>query len=143
MTRKHWISAFVITMMVGFGVAKAQTAELNVFHGTLQEAMNKAKAENKIIFIDSYTSWCGPCKWFSANVLTNPEVTALYNASFINFKIDTEKGEGPAFAQKYGVMQIPTLFFLDGNGNVVSKKIGAQQVPQFLDWGRQMSQYKP
>jgi thioredoxin 1 len=144
MTKMKWLPLLLFALTLGFSSANAQTPAggVETFHGTLQEALNKAKAENKLLFVDSYTVWCGPCKWFSANVLTNPEVAALYNKNFINFKMDTEKGEGPAFAQKYGVMQIPTLIFLDGTGKVVSKQVGALQVPAFLDWGRQMSEYK-
>ena len=29
---------------------------------TLEKALEQAKVENKYVFIDCYTSWCGPCK---------------------------------------------------------------------------------
>ena len=36
---------------------------------TFKEALAKAKAENKLVFMDCYTSWCGPCKKMLNTVL--------------------------------------------------------------------------
>lgn len=82
-------------------------------------ALVKAKAENKYIFIDFYTAWCGPCLKFTQTVLTNKEVGNAMNASFINLKYDAEKGEGISLAKKYEVNSYPTLLITDANGNVV------------------------
>ena len=82
-------------------------------HLTFEEAKAKALEENKLIFIDAYTSWCGPCKRMAANVFTNEAVGAYFNENFINLKIDMEKGEGPAIGRKYRVAGYPTLLFVD------------------------------
>ncbi len=38
-------------------------------HGiTWKEIQAKAKAENKYIFMDAFTTWCGPCKYMAANI---------------------------------------------------------------------------
>ena len=55
--------------------------------------LSKAKAENKLVFIDVYTSWCGPCKIMVRDIFPQKEVGNKFNASFINFKIDAEKGK--------------------------------------------------
>ena len=59
-----------------------------------QDVLAKAKKENKIVFVDAYTTWCGPCKWMAANIFPTKEVGDVFNASFVNAKIDMEKGEG-------------------------------------------------
>ena len=62
---------------------------------TFQEALAKAKQNNKLLFVDCYTSWCGPCKMLAREVFTNNEVADYFNAHFISLKVDCEKGEGP------------------------------------------------
>ncbi|MRT92231.1 thioredoxin domain-containing protein [Ancylomarina sp. 16SWW S1-10-2] len=93
-------------------------------HGTLAEAQALAKKENKMIFMDCYTTWCGPCKALSKNVFPTKEVGDVFNDKFINLKMDCEKGEGPEVAKKYGVAAYPTMVFLDADGNVLHKIVG-------------------
>ncbi|MEM9525747.1 MAG: thioredoxin domain-containing protein [Bacteroidota bacterium] len=96
------------------------------------DLLEQAKAEDKIIFIDAYTTWCGPCKMMAAKVFPQEEVGAVYNERFINAKIDMEKGEGPGLAARYSVAAYPTYLFVDGNGDIVHKGIGYIPAEQFL-----------
>ena len=79
----------------------------------------KAKAEKKLVFMDAYASWCGPCKLMEKNVFTDKNVADFYNKNFVNARIDMEKGEGRDLAIKYGVRSYPTFLFLNGEGDVV------------------------
>ena len=97
------------------------------------ELLAMAKDEDKIIFIDAYTTWCGPCKMMAAKVFPRQDVGAVYNEKFINAKIDMEKGEGPEIAKRYGVMAYPTYLFVDGNGDIVHKGIGYIPEQAFLE----------
>lgn len=106
------------------------------FEGTLAEAQEKAAQERKLIFMDAYTSWCGPCKQMSKNVFTAPEVGAFFNKHFVNIKVDMEKGEGPRLAGRYRVNSYPTLLFLDEKGEVVHAAKGSRPVDQFLGLGQ-------
>ncbi|HHG84150.1 MAG TPA: DUF255 domain-containing protein, partial [Bacteroidetes bacterium] len=68
--------------MLGLGSSmKAQG--IKFFHGTFAQAKAKAKKENKLIFMDAYTSWCGPCKWMAANTFTDASVGAYFNQHFV------------------------------------------------------------
>lgn len=82
-------------------------------------ALVKAKTENKLIFIDFYTGWCGPCLKFTQTVLTDEEVGKYMNSTFINLKYDAEKGEGITLSKRYNVKSYPTLLVLDSNGNII------------------------
>jgi thiol:disulfide interchange protein len=84
---------------------------------SLEEAQKLAQQENKLIFIDLYTTWCGPCKLMAKNIFTLKSVGDHYNANFVNAKIDMEKGEGIDIAKKYDVKVFPTYLFIDGNGD--------------------------
>jgi thioredoxin-related protein len=95
-------------------------------HGSWQEILDLAKSEQKLIFVDAYTEWCGPCKMMARNTFPDERVGEYFNQHFVNYKFDMEKGEGPAFAQKYGVNAYPTLLFIDHTGKVVHKTMGYQ-----------------
>lgn len=62
--------------------------------GTWKEILTKAKTENKTIFVDVYTKWCGPCKHVSETVFPQEKLGEYYNSRFINFKIDAESPPG-------------------------------------------------
>lgn len=82
-------------------------------HLEWKEAIKKAKAEKKLIFIDFYTQWCGPCKVMADEVFITRAVGDLYNNNFINLKIDAESETGSVIAKKYGVKVYPTFVFVD------------------------------
>jgi Highly conserved protein containing a thioredoxin domain len=104
---------------------------------TLQSALVKARQEHKLLFIDCYTSWCGPCKYMASTVFPKPEVGSFYNQHFLNWKIDCEKVkkiDSLAFA-KLKIRSFPTFLFLDGNGNIVHQGVGSRTDKQFVELG--------
>lgn len=100
------------------------------------DILSKAKAEKKLVFMDAYASWCGPCKLMEKNVFTDKKVADFYNANFINARVDMEKGEGRDLALKYGVRSYPTFLFLNGEGEIVGKELGYIQSEEFLALGQ-------
>lgn len=122
-------------LILTLGPALAQGIEF--FPGSWEEAIAKAKAEDKLIFVDAYASWCGPCKRMSANVFPNDRVGEFYNKNFVSLKWDMEKDDyGIKFRQKYPVSAFPTLYYIDFTGEVVQNIRGAHQVDQFIELGR-------
>jgi len=128
---KYYI--FFIFTVFAFSSAISQNIEFGA--ESFADATKKAKESNKLIFVDAYTTWCGPCKWLAKNVFTDKDVADYYNENFINFKIDMEKGEGPDLARKWEIKGYPTLLFLDQNGEVIHRSIGARPAVEFLDLG--------
>jgi thioredoxin-related protein len=96
----------------------------------------KAKKENKLIFVDAYASWCGPCKLMVKNVFPQKAVGDYYNSHFVNAKIDMEKGEGVDLAKKYNVKAFPTYLFIDGNGEVVHRTLGYVEENDFIQFAK-------
>ncbi len=88
---------------------------------TLMAVLDKAKEENKLVFVDFYASWCMPCKMMDEDVFTNKELGHIYNKNFINYKINVEESNGANIAALYEIKYYPTLMFLDSSGNVVVK----------------------
>jgi len=92
---------------------------------TLKQAKEKAKESGKIIFIDCYTDWCGPCRRMSETSFKNKKVADLYNKSFINLKVEMEKNpDGREIAKQYKINAYPTLLMIDADGKLVKKAVG-------------------
>ena len=79
--------------------------------GHIKRPLKRPKQRIKLVFMDAYATWCGPCKWMSANVFTDPKVADYFNANFVNIKMDMEKGEGPELARQFNLRAYPTLVF--------------------------------
>lgn len=103
------------------------------FHkNTWAEIKAKAKAENKYIFVDTYTAWCGPCKWQSKKVFPQKKVGDFFNKNFVSLKLNAEKGEGVGFAKEYKVSTFPTLLYFDPQGKIVHRTRGAFPAKKLL-----------
>jgi thiol-disulfide isomerase/thioredoxin len=108
--------------------------------GTFAEALTKAEKENKLLFVDFYTTWCGPCKKMSKTIFTQDEVGAFFNQNFISLKVDAEKGEGPELAGKYNVKGFPTMIFFNGDGSENKRLVGATpDAGFFLSFAKQVT----
>jgi thioredoxin 1 len=112
-------------------------------HDSWSETLKKAKASGKLIFVDAYAEWCPPCKRMAANVFPLPEVGAVYNENFINYKMDCEKGDGPSFLKKYAIQAYPTLLFIDGDGKVVKKAVGGHNAELLISLGKSVAKTNP
>lgn len=109
---------------------------------TWKEILAKAKLEKKLVFLDAYAEWCGPCKMMEKNVFTLPSVKAYYDANFINARIDMEKGEGPGIAQKYGVRSYPSFLFINGDGELIAQNRGYMGEQDFLSIAKEANNPK-
>ncbi|WP_316817788.1 thioredoxin family protein [Pedobacter nyackensis] len=111
----------------------AQSREINFKHdAAFKEVLAEAKKQNKLIFFDAYTSWCGPCKVMSNTVFKTDSVADFFNQTFVNLKVDMEKGEGPDLNKRFEVNAYPTLLFIDGDGNLVHKIVGSAPANEFM-----------
>jgi len=115
--------------------------EYNSIHfeeSRFKNALALAKKENKVIFVDVYARWCGPCKMMEREVFTDAEVANVYNSNFINLKIDGDLPEGNSFMKKYDIRSYPSFLFIDENGEVLDRKSGMMSSPQFRRWGQKI-----
>ena len=99
---------------------------------SFDELLAKAKAENKLLFIDGYTTWCGPCKMLAKQTFPQKEVGTYMNARFVSAQIDMERGEGPELAKRFGISAYPTMLILRPDGTLVNKLVGFFAPQPFL-----------
>lgn len=105
----------------------AQDRQIEFRHLTFDDALAASADENKPIFMDCFTVWCGPCKWMSANIFTQNEVADYFNENFVCVKFDMEKGEGIDIAKEFSIRAYPTLIFVNSERQLVMKSVGASR----------------
>ncbi|MEO0468580.1 MAG: thioredoxin family protein [Bacteroidota bacterium] len=127
------ILSFSLLLSVCFSQLSAQDVQgISFSKGQLAEAKARAAAENKLIFIDAYAVWCGPCKVMEKKVFTNQKVANYFNEHFINVKLDVDHEEGQAFANHHKIQYIPEFFFMDADGKIVKREKGLIRTDDFL-----------
>ncbi len=101
--------------------------------GSFSEAMSKAAAGDKYLFVDCYATWCGPCKRMANDEFTKKEAGDYFNANFVNIAIDMEKGEGIEIAKEYSIRQYPTFLIFAPDGELAARVVGGAPINEFID----------
>jgi thiol:disulfide interchange protein len=107
------------------GMAWRQPAEWDA-------VLAEAKASKRLVMVDFWTSWCGPCKRMMKETFTDVEVVTA-SKSILCVSVDAESKDGVPLAARYGVQAYPTILFVRADGSVASQSIGFKSAPDFLD----------
>ncbi len=115
---------------------KTEAAEAQVKWYSFEEAVKKAEANPKKIFIDVYTDWCGWCKKMDKSTFKNEKVVRILNKDYYAVKLNAEsktpievKGKSTtpkAVARGFNVSAYPTTVYLDENQNLIQVVPGYQ-----------------
>ena len=84
--------------------------------GSPDSALAAATREGKPAFLDFYADWCAPCRWMDRAVYSDPLLGEI-SANLAMIRVDVETAAGRALVQRYGVLQYPTLVFVQADGN--------------------------
>ena len=124
----------IVVVLGATTISFASAQGIKFVESNFKEALTQAEQENKLLFMDCYTSWCGPCRLLANRVFPNDSIGQFFNKHFISLKVDMEKGEGPALARQYGVKAYPTLLFIDpSTQEIVSQVVGFRTVKALLE----------
>lgn len=134
MNRTKWMS--VLLAWCFFSVVQAQPSQGIRFHDneSWSSILKLASDQNKLIFVDCYTTWCGPCKALAKDIFPQKTVGDFFNKNFINVRYDMEKGDGKMLNDRYkkNIIGYPTLLFIDKTGKVVQQMAGFQESEKLI-----------
>jgi len=126
----------IIALLIAVLTLPAFGQGIDFYEGDWKDALAEAEKSEKLVFVDAYAEWCGPCKRMAKTTFVDQSVGDFFNANFINLKIDMEKGHGLTFRQDYPVSAFPTLMFLNGKGEIILKTTGAKDVAKIIDFAK-------
>ena len=127
---------FMSLSVLSFAQNRADAEGIQFFERTWDEALQKAAAENKPIFLDVYASWCAPCKLLKNNTFPDVEVGRYFNNQYINVSLDGEKGDGVQVAHDLNVQAYPSLFILNSSGEPLVYFAGFLKSGDFIELGK-------
>jgi len=96
-------------------------------------ALAKAKAERRLVLVDTYAQWCAQCKELDEQTWPDPAVQAWIRDHAVAVRIDTDKVR-PDLATKLRIQSYPTVLLLDAEGREVRRNLGFQKPPAMLAW---------
>ena len=86
--------------------------------GSLNSVLFQAKKEDKLVFVDFYADWCGPCKMMSQTTFQDAKLANYMSDNFVAYQVNIEATDGISHKIKYNIKVLPTLLVLDSDGNV-------------------------
>lgn len=129
--KKLLMTLIAAVLFAGAATAQTENAQGAKFiEATFADVQKAAEKAGKPIFVDIYTTWCGPCKYLSSHIFPAQAVGDYMNATFVNTKFDAEKGEGIELAKKYAVKSYPTMLILNSKGEELGRLVGSNREPE-------------
>ncbi len=126
----------LLILILGVFMPVFLSAQVNFEEGNWYKVLERAAAEHAVIFLDGYTTWCGPCKLMDKNVYSRRTVGEFFNGNFINYKMDMEKGPGPGLVDKFNIKGFPSYTFVAPNGQMIHGGIGYMGGDALMEEGR-------
>lgn len=127
---------FIILCIFFLLVGPTAIGQMNFFEGSFDQAVQKAQQEKKLLFVDFYTEWCGPCKMMEKQVFVLPEVGDYMNRHFICLRLDAEAKDNEQWVHKYVIDAYPNMLFLCVDGKELRHIRGTVPPEVFLKEAR-------
>lgn len=125
------IGFVVLLPPLSSGLPAAFGKEKTVFSTlTFDQALVQAEKEKKLVFVDFFTTWCGPCKMLDNTTWRDPKVIQWLSKHTVPLKVDAEKEV--ELAKRYRVEAYPTMAFIKPDGTLLDSIVGFCPPEKFL-----------
>jgi thioredoxin len=132
--REKFMNRFVTAISVGvlaLGVCANAAVD---WAPDYKSALERAGKEKKLVMVDLYADWCGPCKLLDRLTFSNADVQAALSKDFVAVKVNIEGSkENRDLAVQLNTDAIPHIVFFDSSGKKLSEIVGFVPADQFRD----------
>jgi thioredoxin-related protein len=138
---KKLILLFLLIPFMGVAQDKGTHFE----HGlSWQQVKEKAKKENKYLFVDCFTTWCGPCKYMTNTVFPQEKMGDFFNKNFVNVKVQFDKtkddseeikswyADAESMSKEFNIRAYPTFLIFSPQGELVHRIVGGGEADEFI-----------
>ena len=112
------LNLLLVIFTLFYGLA---TGQVNFVKINNEAALQKAKQEDKMVFLYFTADWCAPCQWMEKHTFQDELVIYWLNDQFISVKADVETELGRHLNGIFEIKKVPALIFLNQNGKVLKK----------------------
>lgn len=138
---KRLLILLMLTPFLGFAQQKGIRFENDLSWAQIKA---KAKAENKFIFVDCFTTWCGPCKYMSNTVFPQEVMGNYFNDKFINVQVQMDKTDkdndyvkswyedAASIEKEHQIRAYPTFLYFSPDGKIVHRVVGGGEAEEFI-----------
>ncbi len=127
----------VIALGLLFVLPTNASADGDVFADlTLDAALAKAGETDKMVVIDFYATWCGPCKMMDKDTWPHKDVVAWVEKNAILIKVDVDKEE--TVAKEFNITAMPTVVFLKADKSEISRFVGGYLATEFVSFANKV-----
>lgn len=132
---------FLLIPFIGIAQDKGTHFEHGLSWAQVKE---KAKKENKYLFVDCFTTWCGPCKYMTSTIFPQEKVGTFFNKNFVNVKVQFDKtdkdseevkawyADADRMSKEYSVRAYPTFLIFSPDGQLVHRIVGGGEADDFI-----------
>lgn len=139
--KKYTRYFFVLLLFTGFAPLSYSQMEFKDIHSKSDWdlALKEANDSGKLIFLDIYATWCGPCKYLESTIYPDSALGKYYNSHFVNLKMDGETEFGRIKAREFALTAYPSMYFLTSDELMLAKVVGVKQAPDLKKFGKKVA----
>ncbi|WP_316847615.1 thioredoxin family protein [Pedobacter psychrodurus] len=128
---------FFLMLMLPFAVFAQEGGTRFEHNLSWAQVKEKAKKENRYLFVDCFTTWCGPCRQMKDEVFPQQKVGDFLNQNFVNIAIQMDKtakdnaevkawyADAASIVAKYKIKLYPTFLIFSPDGELVHQIVGS------------------
>lgn len=132
MNKIIYVLAFLSLLLNNELYAQKNEGIIFVQHDNWDGVLKESAISGKPVFVDLYTTWCGPCKVMDKIVYPNKLVGAYMNKKFISIKLDADKGLGKEIKKRFDIEAYPSFLFIDSKDRLFLRHTGSLDTTDLL-----------